>query len=581
MTRDAFRGRPVCDGVGFGRVYRIDRRELPVPQRRILPDQVAFERSRFDKAIQVSERQLHELEQRAAQTGLAQVDLLLKVHAALLRDAALRDATIERIEMHHQNAEWALRDTVQSLKRLFDELDQHYFRERRSDVEIVADRILRNLVGEQTEIQDIDDDTVVVAYDLSPADTVALARFAAKGFVTEHGGPTSHTAVLARALGIPCVLNVSGIMADAAQGDPVIVDGYAGDVFLRPSEQSTRRLKRLRKRRKKEQEALLADRHLPAETRDGVRIALLGNIEVSHEASAVLRYGGEGVGLYRTEFLFAENPEFRGTPDHIDAYVRVVQSLEGRCVTIRTFDLGGAQPHDPGGHVLGENPALGLRGIRASLVDLGPFRDQIAGILVAGAEGPVRLLLPLVTGIDEVIRAREAVGEVAKQLDRDGVRHADDVEIGAMIETPASALVIDVLAREADFFAVGTNDLIQYVLATDRGNAAVADLYRPSHPAVLRLLSRAVADARRASRPLSVCGEMAADPFHVPLLVGLGVDALSMSPRTIPIVKRMIRRLSAEACRAFADEAMTLPTPTEVDRRLSERLRAWTPELFN
>lgn len=581
MTREAFRGRPVCDGVGFGRVHRIDRRELPIPQRRIPSGQVELERSRFDTAIQASESQLHELEQRAAQSGLAEVDLLLKVHVALLRDAALRDATIERIEVHHQNAEWALQDTVQGLKRLFDELDEHYFRERRSDVEIVADRILRNLAGEQTEIQDIDEDTVVVAYDLSPADTVALARFAARGFVTEHGGPTSHTAVLARALGIPCVLNVSGIMAEAGQGDPVIVDGYAGEVFLRPSEQSTRRLRRLRKRRRKEQEALLGDRHLPAETRDGVRVTLLGNIEVSHEASAVLRYGGEGVGLYRTEFLFAENPGLGGAQDHMDAYIRVVRSLEGRSVTIRTFDLGGAKAFDPVSGVHGENPALGLRGIRASLDDLPSLRDQIAGILAAGAEGPVRLLLPLVTGLDEVVSAREIVREVAEQLDRGGVPHAGEVQIGAMIETPASALIIDVLAREADFFAVGTNDLIQYVLATDRGNAAVADLYRPSHPAVLRLLSRVVLDARRASRPLSVCGEMAGDPFHVPLLVGLGVDVLSMSPRMIPVVKRMLRRLSADACRAFADEAMGLPTPSEVDRLLSERLREWTPDLFN
>lgn len=611
MSGQTFSGLGVCEGIAFGRVHIVDRRQVSIPRYHIPPDQREQELARFEQAIEVSELQFGELRDRAGASGLAQVELLLRAHAAILRDAALRDATRDRILNDGQNAEWALKETVKRIKALFDRLDQDYFRERRSDVDVVGDRVLRNLVGAETEVLNhLSEDAVVVAHDLSPADTVSLAKFATRAFVTERGGRTSHTAILARALNVPCVLNVRGVMEVAGSGDEIMVDGHTGQVVLRPSKAQAGRYRSLARRRHREERALLADRELPAETLDGERVELLGNIEVSQEIESVLRHGGEGIGLYRTEFLYVEDPDLTGAEDHHRAYCRVLDALEGRSVTIRTVDVGGdkflrqgngsalvgpspevhrgrrsgpASPsngHSDSGPVAVVNPALGLRAIRLSLRDLPRFREQLEGILLASASGRVRLLLPFVTDLEEVRQAKAVLEEVQSKLDHQGRPYDRQMQVGIMIETPAAAWIADILAREVDFFAIGTNDLIQYALATDRANEQVAYLYRPCHPAVLRIIEGVCRAAARAHKPVSLCGEMASDPFHVPVLIGLGLRSLSMSARRIPMVKRMVRRLSARECRAFAEQAASLSTAAEVEAMLSERLRDWAPDLF-
>lgn len=593
MSQGHYKGLGVCSGVAFGQVHLVDRRRVTAPHYHLPAERLDEEVQRFEDAVKASETQLEDLRQRAANSGLGQVYALLEAHAMILKDAAFRDATHDRIVKLGQNAEWALQETIRELKQLFDRLDHDYFRERRGDVDIVGDRLMRNLVGAETDLlSNISSDAVVIAYDLSPADTVALAKYSAKAFVTESGGPTSHTAILARALDVPCVLNAHGVMSMAGFGDEVIVDGLAGEVVLRPSPEQTTRYRNLSRRRKKARAALLADRDLPSTTQDGVDVALLGNIEVTQEMDGVLAAGGQGIGLYRTEFLYVEQPSLQGADQHYDAYARVVERMGGLDVTIRTVDAGGdkfLRRATDGGDTEGDlaalaqyddNPALGLRAIRLSLRDEGPFREQLTGILRAGVHGKVQILLPLITEIEELRRTRALIAEIEQELDAAGRAHLKNIPVGVMVETPASAIIADLLGREADFLAIGTNDLVQYTLATDRANESVAYLYRACHPAVLRLIDQVCKGAQVNGIPARICGEMAADPFHTPLLIGLGLRSLSMTARSIPVVKRMIRRLDAAECEALAQEALQMSCAQDVETVLTERLQTWAPELF-
>ncbi len=592
MSEGRFKGLGVCSGIAFGKVHLVDRRRVTAPHYHLASDRRDSEVDRFETAIGLSEVQLDDLRNRAQSAGLGQVHALLDAHAMILKDAALRDATLDRISKLGQNAEWALQDTIKELKQLFDRLDHDYFRERRGDVDIVGDRLMRNLVGAETELLDnLSEDAIVIAYDLSPADTVALAKYSAKAFVTESGGPTSHTAILARALDVPCVLNVHGIMSVAGFGDEVIVDGLGGEVVLRPAKTQVTRYKNLERRRKRAQAALLADRDLPSETQDGVAITLLGNIEVTQEMDGVLAAGGEGIGLYRTEFLYVEQPDLCGADQHYEAYARVVQHMGGLDVTIRTVDAGGdkflrhASDSDEDANIeelvqYDQNPALGLRAIRLSLRDEGPFKEQLEGILRAGAHGKVQVLLPLVTEIEELRRTRAIIADLERELDAAGRAHQKNIPVGVMIETPGSAVIADLLGQEADFLAIGTNDLVQYTLATDRANESVAYLYRSCHPGVLRLIEMVCKGAAANGIPARICGEMAADPFNTPLLIGLGLRSLSMTARSIPVVKRMIRRLNAKDCEVFAQKVMRMSSAQDVETALAEHLKAWAPELF-
>ena len=600
MNGAAFRGLGVSPGLAIGPVHLVDRRRVRVPRYHIDPENRPEEVERFERAVSASATQLSELRVRAQESGLSQVSLLLEAHEMILRDDAFHGATTRRIETDGQNAEWALQNTVRELKRMFDRLEQDFFRERRSDVDIVGDRLLRNLTGDRTDPFDgLPNGFVVVAHDLSPADTVALARHDVLAFVTETGARTSHTAIMARALNVPSVLGVQGLLEQVGSGDRIIVDGRTGEVVLQPPDALVRRYRGMQKRRQEEVRALLADRELPSETLDGASIQLLGNVEVSQEIGLVLSNGGAGVGLYRTEFLELERPEVRDHLQHYEAYRKILGELEGRPCTIRTLDVGGdktstgvdsgekdtsqgalASPLRADTPVGTLNPALGLRAIRLSLREKDPFREQLKGILMASAVGPVRLLIPFLTTLEELREVHDELRGVKADLAAEGESFDPNMPVGVMIETPAAALIADRLAPECDFFALGTNDLIQYLLATDRGNDEVAYLYRPAHPALLRLISEVIQAGRIHGLPVSLCGEMAADPFFAPLLIGLGVRSLSMNPASIPVVKRMVRRVSAEECAVFAKEALSLATADEIERGLAERLRSWSPDLF-
>lgn len=606
MISQRFRGLGVSTGIAFGRVHIVDRRRVSVPHYHLASDKREKELERLENAIITSEKQFGELSTRAQESKLHDIEALLKAHAFVLRDEAFRAATRERILHEGMNAEWALKETVRKIKKTLDNLDHEYFRERRSDIDVVGDRLLRNLVGAEVELlNNLSEDAIVVAYDLSPADTVALARYKARGFVTETGGRTSHTAILARALNIPCALGVHGIMDVAGTGDDIVVDGGTGEVVLRPTKAVAGKFRGAERRRQREEQALLADRDLPAVTSDGVQIRLYGNIEVAQEIESVLSHGGEGIGLYRTEFLLFERQHLSSADEHYDAYKQIIGAVEGREVTIRTIDIGGDKflkrslppsfdlgsgPSNGNGHSgevsssvpskVAHNPGLGLRAIRLSLNDIPRFKQQIEGVLRAGAEGRVRMLLPFVTSVEELRKTKRITEEVKAELTKRGVPFDSGLKIGVMVETPGAVAIADLLAKEADFLSIGTNDLIQYALAIDRANEDVAELYRPCHPAIMRMLRSVCAAAREYDRPVTLCGEMAADPFNVPLLIGLGLRTLSMNGSSIPVVKRLIRRISAEQCQKMVEDVLGLSTADEIETEVARRLREWEPEFF-
>lgn len=582
----AFRGLGVSSGVAFGRVQLMDRRRLSVPRQRLTPAEIIPELERFERAIQTSEAQLRDLRGKAAQSGLSDVATLLEAHALMLRDEHLADVTKERIKLDAVNAEWALRLSVRSLRDLFDGLDDDYFRERRSDVDLVGDRLMRNLVGAEVDpLRAFPEDAVVVAYALSPADTVTLYRSSVRGFITESGGPTSHLAILARDMSIPAVVGVAGLVEQVGTGDEIVLDGDSGEVVLRPPEEVRSRFSLVERARQAREQALLGERELPAETGDGVRVRLLGNIEVPDEVPVVLARGGEGIGLYRTEFMVLEKKHLPDTSEQLVEYEKVLEHLEGRPLTVRTIDLGGDKlarvtaNTSSGAHVL--NPALGLRALRLSARDPAGLSAQLEAVLRASARGSVRLLLPFVTGVEEVRAVKLRLGELERTLRSAGVPIGERISVGAMIETPAAVEVADLLAREVDFFSVGTNDLIQYTLAVDRSNEDVAHLYRPCHPAVIRMLKRIVDVAEAASIDLTVCGEMAAEPLHTPLLIGLGVRSLSVNAPAIPRVKRVVRRVLATDCAELAGRVLRFSTAEEVEQTLRVALETWAEDVFS
>lgn len=584
MTFRILHGLPISPGIAFGRVHALDRRQITVPRFRVMPENRNQERERFEAAVADSERQLQDLETRShSDRGFGAVTNLLRAHAMILRDGAFFDAVIDRVMQEGQNAEWAVRSTVREVKKLFDHLEHHYFRERRSDVDVVGDRVLRNLMGiEPDPLANLPQGAVIVAHDLTPADTLALGRASVAAFVTEGGGRTSHTAILARALAVPCVLAVPGLLDAAVQDTPVIVDGGLGTVVLEPAEADQSRYRGLAHRRAKEEQTLLSDRDLPAETQDGHRIRLLGNLEVRQEVQSILQVGAEGIGLYRTEFLHIDEVEVKSAEAHAAVYAAVLSQMKGMPVTIRTLDLGGDKrvaptfPLEPEPDARGTSP-LGVRAIRISLQEPANFRIQLEGILRASAHGPVRLMFPFVTDLSELLAAKQLLGRAQDDLRARGIPFDPHMPVGIMIETPAAVFCIDHLQQHCDFFAVGTNDLIALVMAADRNDEEVSHLYRPSHPAVLRVLA---AIRERSRIPVSLCGEVAADPFMAPLLVGLGFDQLSMTAVSIPVVKRMIRRLHASACRDLVERALQLESADAVEECTADHLKQWVPDLF-
>lgn len=567
------RGIPAAHGITFGRAYMIDRRRLKVPKRRIEEDEIDLEIERFRRALDASDRQLERVKAKIAAQENDHYNIIA-AHQLMLRDSHLVDQTTSNIRDKLINAEWALRKTVEHIKTIFDSIEDDYFRERRSDIDFVGQRVLRNLLGRPTKVKP-PPDAIVVAYDLSPADTAQLHRAAVAGLATDAGGTTSHTAIIARAHEIPAVVGLENITDVVGNGDLLIVDGTEGVVIVNPDPELVARYRDQQRKEAAAEAALLGNRDLPAVTTDGVRIRLAANIDHADEIRSALDHGAEGIGLYRTEYLFMEGERLPTEEQHFDHACHVLELMGDREVTFRTFDLGGDKiARFLVDHKAEANPALGLRSIRLCLSkSIRPvFVSQLRGLLRASARGNVRLMLPMISGLEELMQVLELIEEVRAELDRSGIEHDPDVPIGIMVEMPSAAMIADHLADKVDFFSIGTNDLIQYTLAVDRVNEHVSYLYEPLHPALLRLIARIIDAGDKAGIDVGLCGEIGGDPRVVPVLLGLGLRRVSMYGVAIPEVKRVIRNCDLDELGELATRVLDMPSATEIERAVDEAL---------
>lgn len=573
---DIFAGIGASPGVVVGRVFLLDRRLVRPPHYHIEPDQIDYETDRLETAVKVSVEQLEAIRSRFVDGGLDHQSIL-EAHEMMLRDQAMLDEANQLIRNEYLNAEWAVDKVLTRLRALFEQVSEPYLRERRSDIDFVGERLLRNLSGRNIDLSNlgpIQSGTIVVAHDLSPADTAQLSRQRITGFVTEIGARTSHTSIVARSLGVPAVVGVRDIFEKIGSGDVVLVDGFAGQVIVRPNEEQRERARSKHSQYERVRLDLLEAQALPAETLDGRRIRMGGNIEMPHEVGAVFERGGECIGLYRTEFMYIGRPTLPNEEEHYRTYCQIFEEVGPAEVTIRSVDLGADKL--PGGEeALDEpNPALGLRAIRYSLQRPEIFEPQIAGLLRAAVRGNARLMLPMISGVAELLQAKEIIEDVKRRLTRQGKQFARKLPIGIMVEVPSAVVMAESLAEEVDFFSIGTNDLMQYLLAIDRTNNRVAYLYDPLHPAMLRTLKTIIDAAHRSRIDVSVCGEMAGELRYTPILLASGVDQLSMNSASLPPVKRLLRELDSNDCRGLWEHALRCRTHTEVDELVDDFLAA-------
>ncbi len=565
------RGVAVSPGFAIGHAHLLDRRRLRVPKYHVSEDQIEREVERFERALTASDQQIADIRSKLQSAGEEHV-LILEAHQMMLKDEMLVEGTLQLIRDQSINAEWALKKVVRSIKQIFDNIDDEYFRERRSDVDFVGDRVMRNLMGTaHPSLSQVQQGSIVVAHDLSPADTAFMMRTTVLGFATDVGGKTSHTAIMARSLELPAVVALESVTELVGSGDLLIVDGSAGEVHVNPPVELLRRYQKLQLAYTAQRAELARTQHLPAETTDGTVVRIAGNIELPEEAEVVLEHGAEGVGLYRTEYLYMNRETLPDEDEQYEQYRRVVEACAPHGATIRTLDLGGDKFITPLKLTRELNPAMGLRAIRFCLREEGIFRTQLRALLRASAHGDLRIMVPLISGLSEVEAVKRIVAECRAEIEAEG-HLPGHVPLGIMVELPSAAVIADLLAKQVDFFAIGTNDLIQYTLAIDRGNEHVAHLYRPLHPAVLRMLTGIVQAAATEGIRVSICGEMAGEALYTPVLLGLGLRELSMNAVAVPLVKSVIRAVPVAECEALFDEIRRMDCTRTIDARVRERV---------
>jgi phosphotransferase system enzyme I (PtsI) len=558
-------GLGISPGVAIGPVFVTDD-NVAVPEYRLEANQVEQELARFGAAVTLSTKQLKKLKTKAdglPGTAKEEVGYLLDAHLHMLGNSRLVRGAERRIEEERINAERAVMDEIAQVAASFAQMGDAYLAARVEDIRVVGARLIRNLTQTPyAAIQKLPEGTVILAEELTPADTALMDPRRIAAFGTVLGGAESHTAIMARALNLPAVLGIAGLLTQVESGDMVVIDGSDGVVIINPTPATTLRYEAKREAFERAERQLHRLRRLAAVTRDGVEITMQANLELPRELDQAIDAGANGIGLLRTEFLYMNREDLPDEDEQYEAYAALVRGMDGKPVTIRTLDIGGDKLAAPLSKMLpaeSPNPAMGLRAIRLSLRERKLLDPQLAAILRAAALGPVRILLPMITNVSELKKTRDALAQVARRLKRRGVRLPKQIPpLGVMIEVPGAALAADALAASADFFSIGTNDLIQYTLAIDRGDEAVADLYNPLHPAVLRLIQFAVEAALRAQKPVCLCGEMAGDPRYTALLLGFGITDLSMAPSNIPRVKQRIRALDLAAAsrrtRAIMDQ---------------------------
>jgi phosphotransferase system enzyme I (PtsI) len=582
-SRDVkLQGVPASPGIAVGRVLRLDERgRHQFYYIGVSIAQARMEVRRLREALQEARAQLQEIKVRLAKELGYEHSFILDAHLLMLEDKRFIEELEHEIRARRVNAEWAVRSVADRAISAYKQVNDPYLRERTSDLEDVATRLLTILSGhDKFDLSKLDQDVIIVAKNIWPSTVAELDFKHVLGFATNTGGLTSHSAIIARSLGIPAVVGLHDVTKLAKTGSTIVIDGAAGCVILRPTKSILTSYIGKQKREADRRKRTSADVTEAAETIDGARITLRANVELPTEIESLGLFGAEGIGLYRSEFLFLNRlPDLPGEDEQYEVYRKLAEATGELGANIRVFDLGGDKL-TLGGFEAELNPALGLRAIRLSLKVEHIFRTQLRAILRANLHGHLRVVLPLISTITELREAKRIIADVKQEMAEARVEHNADLPLGVMIEVPAAAMMGDVFAREADFLSVGTNDLIQYILAVDRANENVAHLYQPLHPAILRTIADLVRVAEAEHVPLELCGEMAADPLQAIALIGLGIRILSLVPGSIPLVKNAIRSVELERVRSLMKEAMKLTSSAEVEELLARELPRQAPRFF-
>ncbi|MDD2733502.1 MAG: phosphoenolpyruvate--protein phosphotransferase [Desulfuromonadaceae bacterium] len=568
-----FSGIAASPGIAMGRLCIVDRHRAVVSEYSIPSDAICREIDRLAQAIEDTRLELEKLKSRLAETNGEGHLFFIETHLMILADERLVSEASEIIRTGMINAEGALRRTLHRYREKFARIDDPYLRERISDVETVIERVLRSMSGEVVEPLPQNDELIIIAaHDFPPADMLQINRNHVLAIITEIGGRTSHTAILARALDLPAVMGVEGIADMLFDGVFVIVDGLSGTITLDPDQDTFKSALSRKQHYEYVEYELLKSAPLPAVTRDGHQMHLRGNVEIPEEGASILLHGGSGVGLYRTEMLFMNRPVMPDEDEQVAIYRSMQLAIAPHPLTIRTLDAGGDKLLEGMDQSVETNPALGVRAIRLSLSMPEEFKKQLRAILRISVDGPIRIMFPMISGMEEVRTAKKLLEEARRELTASGIPFDSTVQVGVMIEIPAAVTLADLLAREVDFFSVGTNDLIQYTLAIDRSNEQLSHMYQPLHPAVLRSLRRIVQAAHGAGIPACLCGEMAGDPLYLPVLLGLGFDELSMGAGSILRVKQILRRCTLERAARIAEGCFAFSTAAEVEMFLKSQI---------
>jgi phosphotransferase system enzyme I (PtsI) len=577
-----FRGIPVSNGVCRGKILVLGKRQHTIA-RQALPDaQLPEEVNRLERALVQTRQEILAVQRKVSSSMGAAEGSIFDAHLLVLEDRTLIDEVVRTINEQKVNAEHAFHTVAERYAATLAAIPDDYLRERATDMRDVTTRVLNNLLGKQADadLRHLNEPCIIISHDLTPSSTAQMDRTKVLGFATDVGSKTSHTAIMARSMKIPAVVGLKKVSEELQTGQYVLLDGYNGVVILDPTDQTLFEYGQLIRKQVTLQEKLRDILLKPAVTLDGHHVLLSANIEQAEDASSVTENGAEGVGLFRTEYLYINRDQLPTEEEQFEAYRKVASALKPHAVTIRTFDLGGDKflshlqvPNEM-------NPFLGWRAIRFCLQQKDIFREQLRAILRASVHGNIKLMYPMISGLEELKQANALVEEYKAELRNEGVPFNEQLEVGAMIEIPSAALSADALGKRVKFFSIGTNDLIQYSLAVDRMNEKIAHLYEPTHPAIVRLIKTTVDAARKNQIRVSVCGEIAGEPIMTPLLLGLGVDELSAAPPLVPPVKFMVRRLKLEEAKALAEFALNCESASEILARCQELARASAPSLF-
>ena len=573
------KGISASPGVAIGPALVLDTEEYRIPRRSIDPAQVPAEIRSLDAAIDASRQEVAELRVAAARKLGDKTSAIFAFHEEFIADKRLRAAVVELIEQQRYTAAYAFGQEMNRRQRMFRNVADGYLKERVIDLFDIEKRVLRHILGRAREdIARLTEPVIVLAHDISPSQAISLDRRLILGFAINVGGQTSHTAIIARALGIPAVVALNDITSDVSGGETVVIDGKHGLVVGNPDLPTIERYRTTQKEYLAFEEQLAELRDLPATTSDGVHVTLHANIELAAEARLAVNSGAEGIGLYRTEFLFLSVDRLPTEEQQHEAFRAAVRHAQGRQVTIRTVDLGADKMTDYLAPQHDHNPVLGLRSVRYCLRHLDLFKTHLRAILRAAVDADVRIMFPMITTLMELRQARSTLHDVMEDLEDDGIPFNRDIPIGIMVETPAAAMTSGAFAKEVAFMSIGTNDLTQYTLAVDRSNERVAHLYTPHNPAVLKLIREVVQAGRRSKVPVSVCGEMAGTPLYTELLLGLGIRLLSMAPKDVPEIKRIVRSTSGKRCATIARKVMRMDADRQIFNYLRDQTRKIAPE---